>query len=743
MSDVVVESSTQKIVVNPASSSVSVISAGPQGPAGSGGGGGGVDIDDGVTNLTDTWSSQKISDEIATFAGDVKVLNGTNNNDTSALEAFVNALSAGDKVRLSGTFDLDSSATLTPADGVEIDARGAEFILASGIAGGSDGFQVGIRVEGTGKQGQTGLISNMVKGDRVINVGTHSMSVGATAILQSGAQFSPLRTQHNVSQWVRVLAETSVTLDIDGAAESDYNTTDVATVEEVVLCDRFTWRGGTFTTATGSGRQTPILFEDHENLTVKDIKAESDGRGRDGVVLRRVLNAKVSGVVANGFKDNTVVSNVEGYGLWLLGCQNVDVTLCSFWDCRHGFDIGGYSGDPISRDINVKGGVASGCSSAGWSTHGGSQRVKMEGVSSLWCGGGVIVRGPDSIVRNCFIFGHNDDDTSNTYDHGVTVGEANNGGSASNDWEGRGAENLIIEGNIIDLQSTGGRSKSGVVIKDTVKNTRIVNNTIVGTTTALIHLAANGEDVHIHGNIGDWTSSTFSARAGVIVQPATQSLGQSTTVDTNARIDYISIRDFTVYGLKGPAIRIASFYTDRVDVSGIVNHDNRSGTTEQIEIAAGTVNNLYLDVGCTSLNTGTVNNTFTGGGGAGSITVPYHLYLTMASDTAEGDVSNLIKMHRPGTITKYYVMPTNSPANDSLIVDLTKGTATVQSTIMTTPANRAEVGIGAVDADSGVPDDASFLADDYLQFLMAQLDAADEGNLGNIHLALFWEETHS
>lgn len=60
MSDLVVQSKTQTLKVNPASRSVSITNAGPVGPAV-----GSTAIDDGVTATGTTWSSQKISDEIA------------------------------------------------------------------------------------------------------------------------------------------------------------------------------------------------------------------------------------------------------------------------------------------------------------------------------------------------------------------------------------------------------------------------------------------------------------------------------------------------------------------------------------------------------------------------------------------------------------------------------------------------------------------------------------------------------
>ena len=121
---------------------------------------------------------------------------------------------------------------------------------------------------------------------------------------------------------------------------------------------------------------------------------------------------------------------------------------------------------------------------------------------------------------------------------------------------------------------------------------------------------------------------------------------------------------------------------------------------------------------------------------ADSIVIYHDVYLYFSPDAVEGDVSTVWPMPRDGAIVNYHGQVDDAPATASIILDLEKDGLS----IMDDP-DRVIIPTSGFRDTSGTPLDVGTAADSLMQIRIVQLNAADEGNVGNITCRITWAET--
>lgn len=476
-------------------------------------------------------------------------------------------------VDVSGTTPIDASAEVKSAigiptvyvedyrDGVRTDN---EILLAAFDAVGAGGeiqfgkgvtytltsvLEVGLSDKpGVHINGQGATLYSTLGGDvKLFVVKGHRYSASATTLTAAITERTDTLT----------VADTT-TLDEDGTTwtagdmvliESDEiwspdsvtaNKTEVGIVKDVVDGTTLVLRDRTWKTYSITGYTVNLYrYKQMKNIIVSDLKivGADDGVTEQGAFSPRyfenltVRNVFTYGTARTGFTPlegingsfidcragrHNKVSN-QGVGFSPYQTTAAKFIGCYAWECRHGFD------SHESHDTTFLACSAYDTTAAGISTHAAADTVKVVDCTTRNTGGGIIVRGSNSTVRNCHVSDVKPRSQQGSYRAGITIGN----GSAT--YNGIGGVNLIIEGCTIDLsgpdysaESSLSEPDSGIYSPAPLVNARIINNVISGFPSCGI--AAVGDintGVRISGNTIDCSSQQNSSTThGIYLNPA-------------------------------------------------------------------------------------------------------------------------------------------------------------------------------------------------------------------------------
>ena len=125
------------------------------------------------------------------------------------------------------------------------------------------------------------------------------------------------------------------------------------------------------------------------------------------------------------------------------------------------------------------------------------------------------------------------------------------------------------------------------------------------------------------------------------------------------------------------------------------------------------------------------------GGLSGSVQV-LEKTVTFPDTVAQGDISGAgaVRFDRAGTLLYVSVSTDVAPVTASVIVDANKN----GTTIFSTQANRPTVATASTYNRSTTPNTTAVAQGDRLQFEFDQLNASDEGNLGQVYVTVAWTE---
>lgn len=123
-----------------------------------------------------------------------------------------------------------------------------------------------------------------------------------------------------------------------------------------------------------------------------------------------------------------------------------------------------------------------------------------------------------------------------------------------------------------------------------------------------------------------------------------------------------------------------------------------------------------------------------------TVTIYHDIYWTFPTTAVQGDALKEVPAPRAGTIVEVEFSAGIAPTAASIIGDLTLDGASAWAT---TTANRPTIATSEKVGTGGTPDTTSFAAGTMLQPVLDQLNATDDGSVGQILVRLTWSETAS
>lgn len=303
---------------------------------------------------------------------------------------------------------------------------------------------------------------------------------GDWCVLRADAKWSTTSLNDVNSEWVQVRAVSGATLTLHGRTVDAYTGTGIRLDRYRLLRDvrvsDLAIAGPGATTAAGSQNALTVfgcLDPRIDGVAVSACRSI-------GVRTLCCVGGTVDRILARDIQrtDGTLV----GYGVDVVGCLGTVVSNVLGIGNRHTLDVHGGQVNggirtPISRDIIITSCRAIHDSSAGISTHVGSDGVTIADCVTYMCAGGIIVRGRGHTVRGCRVLGHADD--IGTYTAGLIVGD---GG----DFVGIAGQDLIVEGNTFDLRRQDNDWVYGLDVNSSISSARIAGNVFRGFVANLV-----------------------------------------------------------------------------------------------------------------------------------------------------------------------------------------------------------------------------------------------------------------
>ena len=270
--------------------------------------------------------------------------------------------------------------------------------------------------------------------------------------------------------------------------------------------------------------QTGLWVRYFDGLHIENVKVIGSSAG---ILIQEGLNATVRNCRAEYVNR---FPNGSGAGFYARECQVVKFIDCFSKNCRHAIDI------DMVRDSLYLGCSAEGSGAAAFSTHGNCDVSKIVDCTARECGGGMIVRGRNSLVRGNHILGSKipgQQAVPQSYLHGIMVGA----GYPAAFGKGNGGIDLVIDGNYIDIAGPDYAARpdlrsSGISVTAALVNSRITDNYIRGFSGHGIHAFGDyNVNLDIRGNQIDCSSQLArQASSGIRVEPANTGGGSQTNV---------------------------------------------------------------------------------------------------------------------------------------------------------------------------------------------------------------------
>lgn len=403
--------------------------------------------------------------------------------DNEILVAAFNALEAGGELKFGQgvTYSIDSAfaVDITEKPNLLINGQGATLQIAAGVTGTAVAFN------GTFGDATT-LTAAVVSGDSTLSVDDEGdIQAGDLVSIDSDGEVFNYDRGSGIGRFkqemARVKAVSEGTLVLEGRTWNSYSITGYTVTVQAIRPVRNVTVRDLKVLGAGSDYQTVGLSVGYfDGLTVDNVTAE--GVGQIGLYPRWGFDAKVTNCT---FTDCD--KDGHGYGVDFLKVHHGKAVNCYGARNRHSFDA------HQSRDISYIGCTAEDDRAQGFSTH-GSDVMKIVDCTTRNCGGGILVRGTNNMIRGNHIYGGKSlaDDDQTGY-HGITAGVSVPPSPGTPTGVGMSGTNLIIDNNYINLigPNWGSGDVAGIRVYSPLYDARITNNKMLG---------FNGTGISVWGN---------------------------------------------------------------------------------------------------------------------------------------------------------------------------------------------------------------------------------------------------
>lgn len=357
--------------------------------------------------------------------------------DQQIIGAAVAALASGGRLKLEPgrtyTFTTGQVFDLTSKPNVLIDGQGAT-IDGSTVASGTI-----VQFKGGSGSISTGLTAALTTRSATLTVTSSAgFAVGDMILIaSSGEIFNPDRSVHIKQEMARVKSvPDGTTLVLDGRTWNTYSLTGfTVSVQKIPAMKNIQVEGITVKGAGGGSNQSGLSCIYFDGLRLTNVNVI--GAGVEGISAGTGMDLTAAGCRATGANATGV-----GYGFHVTRVQSVKFAYCYGKDNRHSFDVD-----------DVRDGVYEACtaefdSSAGISTHGATDTIRILNSTVKDCGGGIVARGKNTLIQGNHITGSKTaTESSQSYIHGITLGD-----DTPHPWGiGLAGTGLSIIGNRIDI----------------------------------------------------------------------------------------------------------------------------------------------------------------------------------------------------------------------------------------------------------------------------------------------------
>lgn len=561
--------------------------------------------------------------------------NGTGTNNTTALQKAINAAAAyrkkliipadpsGLMYTIYGSINIPSNTTIQFEFGAAIDAVNANVANGTGI----------FNAAGTAQNAITTVTQPIVNSVKTITVAsTSGLAPGDYIIINCPLKdFDQQRPGSGSSDMFRIESIFGNEITLDGTTNDSYpaGTTVIDKINPVknITLSGLTLKGGGSAKTQWAG----VLITRGANITINALNLSDlwvQGLGIETTWNITTFQANIRNVLEPG----------TGYGILYSGVKTGLVDGLIADKCRHAFDAGG---GYVSRFVQVTNSQAKNCISAGFSTHGKSQYVQFSNLMAIDCGGGIVMRGPNSSIDNVDIKGWNN--SLSSYHAGIRIGDNNSGAGT-----GRAGESLMVKGaRVEDLgpnTSAIGLVSSAPLINASIsfcefkgiqsnlielqgnynKYTTISNNTLdcsaqkTGTLFGILQtfkFAANFPGVACADTVMNYVHNT-------IIGPLHTGLRVSGSTDSTHKSDQISLKSNTVTNSRNRGYTIGyGYFNSAFLVDNMAIRNSASGST--FDFTSGTISTLirrgndWNILGQSTYFSDPVSNTLLTGSGSG------------------------------------------------------------------------------------------------------------------------------
>ncbi|WP_134684446.1 right-handed parallel beta-helix repeat-containing protein [Brevibacillus migulae] len=374
----------------------------------------------------------------------------------------------------------------------------------------------GIALRGQIEQAITNVTQSIARGsNQIVVADVTPFRPGDLIAIRSAENFNPDRSSISKGEFARIrsIDASNRRLVLMGSIFDDYN--DVYSIYvDRILPIRNVSVSNVIVRMGGSGkRQNGIHIKYFDNASVRHVRTERIEQ--TGIILGM-------GIHFVAHQNHVLDANMPEFGVGILisGCEHGEVTQNHGEYCRHTIDISGHGTDIISRFITVDNNTAENNSSAGISTHGGTEYITVSTNYVVNCGGGIIIRGRTHTVTDNYITNVlNPAQSTEVYNAGIFLGDD----GPNHTWgNGLAGTNVIIKYNQILLTTTGhGIYSTAPLINASIEG----NNIVTANGKNGMHFKGNYNDrVMIRNNMIDCTKQTpGSYNFGIFFTPTTGS----------------------------------------------------------------------------------------------------------------------------------------------------------------------------------------------------------------------------
>ncbi len=277
------------------------------------------------------------------------------------------------------------------------------------------------------------------KGGKTINSSKNLaqwINPGDRVLITSSDDYNGLRSYYKKGESVIISSVSGNSCTIKGGLKDDYNKKVSLTYYE--LADHVGIQNLSVEMKNGSVclyiKNATNAF--YKNVALKDVTEKA----KQGFRISHVYGFTYENLEAEGILQGHEKKLPHGYGFYISGAENGEISNCHGKNNKHSFEISGYGASPVTRNIIVKNCSSTNDWKAGFSTHGAASGIQWLNCTVKNGNGGFLLRSDHNQIINPVI-----DLRPDALNAAFFFGEYTQQGGVWDKFDGIGGNNLQIK----------------------------------------------------------------------------------------------------------------------------------------------------------------------------------------------------------------------------------------------------------------------------------------------------------